>query len=33
LLLLRVISLIKHHITRGFNTTSGDIENSVCTRV
>jgi hypothetical protein len=24
---------IKHRITRGFNTTGGDIENTVCARV
>jgi hypothetical protein len=33
LLLLRAISLIKHHIACGFNTTGGHIENTVCTRV
>jgi hypothetical protein len=33
LLLLRAISLMKPHITRGFNTTSGHIENMVCVRV
>jgi hypothetical protein len=33
LLLLRVISLIKYRITRGFNTTGGDIENTVCAKV
>jgi hypothetical protein len=33
LLLLRAISLIKHRITRGFNTTGGHIENMVCARV
>jgi hypothetical protein len=30
--LLRVISLIKHCITHGFNTTDGHIENTVCAR-
>jgi hypothetical protein len=30
---LRAISLIKHHITHGFNTTDGHIENTVCMRV
>jgi hypothetical protein len=29
---LRAISLIKHRITRGFNTTGGHIENTVCAR-
>jgi hypothetical protein len=30
---LRAISLIKHRITHDFNTTGGDIKNTVCTRV
>jgi hypothetical protein len=33
LLLLKVISLIKHRIARGFNTIGGHIENMVCVRV
>jgi hypothetical protein len=33
LLILRVISLIKHRITRDFNTTVGHIKNTVCARV
>jgi hypothetical protein len=32
-LLLGAISLIKHGITHGFNTTGGHIENTVCVRV
>jgi hypothetical protein len=30
---LKAINLIKHRIIHGFNTTSGDIENTVCARV
>jgi hypothetical protein len=33
LLLLRVISLIKHRITCCFNTTRCHVENTICTRV
>jgi hypothetical protein len=33
LLLLRAISLIKHYITRDFNTTGDHIENTVCAGV
>jgi hypothetical protein len=33
LLILRAISLIKHHIIHDFNTTGGHIENTVCARV